>query len=108
MKWPLKIYEWTNKLFPTTNKYFKGETVFWSSTYLITLKGGLVLDVNDYPALKKLGYWVKSADRKNLKVWSHLSQPEVERKFTAITGLTPDQYDIGSIAGLWQLWPKVS
>ena len=53
MKWPLKIYEWTNKLFPTTNKYFKGETVFWSSTYLITLKCGLVRNVNYYPDLNK-------------------------------------------------------
>lgn len=100
MKWQIKPVTVEQKLPALFNK--RGH--FANSTYLISLKNGLTLDISKYPELKKLGYWIVPGDCTNLRVWSPKAQPELADKFCEITGLKQSDFDIGSIAGLWYLY----
>ncbi|BDR60040.1 hypothetical protein [Lactobacillus xylocopicola] len=86
------------------NKVF-GQKIFpLSATYIFSLKNGLTLNVTEYPELKQLGYWIQPADQINLRVWSHLSQPALAQKFSEITGIKSEQYYLGAVSGVQDLW----
>lgn len=55
MKWPIKPITVEQKL-PAL--FDKRTGAFANSTYLISLKNDLTLEISKYPELKKLGYWI--------------------------------------------------
>ena len=64
---------------------------------MFSLKNGQKLNLQDYPKLNKLGYWIKVNDQTNLRVWSRLGLPRLIEKFCQITGLQPDDFSANSV-----------
>lgn len=87
------------------SSFFKGNFLFWNTTYMFSLKNGRKLDLQKYPELNKLGYWIKVNDQTNLRVWSRLALPHLTEKFCQITGLQPDDFYVNSVSGLNNIWP---
>lgn len=87
------------------HSFFKGNFLFWNTAYMFSLKNGRKLDLQDYPELNKLGYWIKVNDQTNLRLWSRLGLPRLTEKFCQITGLQPDDFYVNSVSGLNSIWP---
>lgn len=87
------------------SKSYKGKQLVWSSIYRFALKNGLKIDVKKHPELTKLGYWAKTDDQANLRLWSKLSRPVLIKEFCEITQLTPEDFYVNSAAEAKHNWP---
>ncbi|MDF7639226.1 hypothetical protein PT285_07410 [Lactobacillus sp. ESL0791] len=72
-------------------------------TILIELKDGNKINVDDYPQLQSLGTWLPSTkNNTNLHLFSPLSNEEINKHFSQITGLNPTKFTVKVTKSVFQ------
>lgn len=73
-------------------------------TMLFILNNNIQININKYPDLNDLGYWVPTKSESRLLLRTKLPQPTVAKRFQQITKLSAEDFDMGVVSSINDVW----